>query len=451
MTDAHRFRFCVCRSSFSSARWSHLSVNLLNECRASETPYSRKTVLCLLRTSRAVFVLNRHDYVRVCTGESCTGCRHVARDTDRCSTATLRGHVIPGATTALVHFEFSSDSTLAGATRFAGDSIPEKLTETSATFPALRSPPNYPRVSWHRQYSSTIEFAGGPPAGTISGGTLNDLKPGTTYYDRVVTVVHSPFFPHQQYYYGTPAMFVTAGTPDSGSPNGVLLGATDISSTTALLHGRIHPASGATVAAFEYHYYGEYQPDPSPLLFTGEESVGSGAAWSTIEVPVSDLPPGTVVHFRIVARNPRGELRTPWKSFTTPAGLPTAKPKPATFIRPTSAVLNSELTTGNLEGSFFFEYGTSADLSDAASTPEPCGSREQRRLRLPVGLTCSGGVGRKTQMTHQVVSRIGVFANGRAWPRAVMRPIIKPSPCGVPAVPSRIGRMMLYRRLATGA
>ena len=329
------------------------------------------------------------------------------------STAKLHGTVTAGAENASVFFEFSTEPSLANPERtsdqlvpasvsptpvqaditflneattyyfrvvawndtgtisgdilsldtgFPGGTVADALSETTAQLPPLTQPPNFPRVTRHWEFVRSNTWQHSPD------GTLTNLQPGATYRYRSVTVIHQPFFPHEISQPDESRMFITAGR-GAGSPSAIHLQPSDITDRTATLRGRAHARGGAAEVYFEYSYgYFPSQGQRGPLRATSVQQLANSEAWIDVSAPVVDLPPGTVIVYRLIARNAAGETRSDEIAFVTTSGGPSATQPATSLVRPTTATLESHFTTGGFDATAFFEYSTHADFAAVAIT-----------------------------------------------------------------------------------
>jgi hypothetical protein len=151
----------------------------------------------------------------------------------------------------------------------------------------------------------------------------------------------------------------------SGSkPAVVVLGATALRSTGALLRGEVNPKDLATTYLFEYGMTTAYGRQ------TSSGAAGASIAWRPVSAPVDALQPGTTYHYRLVATNVRGSVASSDRTFTT-LGAPAGDAPPA----PDGTPLDAEDTPAPAdEDAVEPELGTSVGV-------EP--GRGQVRVREP--------------------------------------------------------------------
>ena len=167
---------------------------------------------------------------------------------------------------------------------------------------------------------------------------------------------------------------VTPPTPDPiqtrtpGAPvatTGALVAPTD---TTAVVTGTIIPMGAMT------SYWYEYGTSPSLGGKTGGQNVGSG--YVAIPTPgyLTGLSKNTTYYFRLVAENQYGRvagvqntLRTTEGTPPPVGGIPSSKTLAAVNVSRTTANLRGEVNPNKAATTYWFEYGTSANLGDTTS------------------------------------------------------------------------------------
>jgi phosphodiesterase/alkaline phosphatase D-like protein len=157
--------------------------------------------------------------------------------------------------------------------------------------------------------TSAFQSAGSGSAKVPVAISISNLEGATTYYFRL----------NAQNQFGTVngaiMNFKTPGPPAPTKPTVETRNATDVSTSTVLLHGRVNP-NGA-----ETQYWFEYSTDSllgSLLLHTTERtSVGAGSTSTSVEADVEDLTPKTNYYFRMVAENNLGLVYGERMSFKT--------------------------------------------------------------------------------------------------------------------------------------
>lgn len=96
----------------------------------------------------------------------------------------------------------------------------------------------------------------------------------------------------------------------ASSPTVATLPATNVTSTSALLHGRVTPNGRHT------QYFFSYGPTTAYGITTKARSAGRGTKPVSVKRATSGLTPGTVYHYRIVAVSPAGTVDGADQTFT---------------------------------------------------------------------------------------------------------------------------------------
>jgi phosphodiesterase/alkaline phosphatase D-like protein len=147
--------------------------------------------------------------------------------------------------------------------------------------------------------------------------TLEDLQSGTTYHYRAVGINFSGST------LGPDRTFVTTSLPGID-----LVSASDVGPTSARLHAQLAPGGSPTT----YHF--EYGTDNTYGRATQESgSIGSDTAGHPVAESVIGLEPDRAYHFRVVATNQNGTVRSGDQTFRTPVAAPTRNSKPKSCKR----------------------------------------------------------------------------------------------------------------------
>ena len=184
---------------------------------------------------------------------------------------------------------------------------PTSVTPTSARLNG-RITPNGQATSWFFEYGTTTGYGTRTPSRNAGSGTgavrvnepVTRLRTGVLYHYRLVATNASGSTAGRDRTFSTALQPVVRTDP-----------ARDVTTTTATLTGSVDPRTRATSWWFEYGTttaYGSRTPS---------RNAGSGASSRAVSAPVTGLRPGTVYHFRLVARNDAGTSRGTGLSFTT--------------------------------------------------------------------------------------------------------------------------------------
>ncbi|HEX6229052.1 MAG TPA: hypothetical protein VFZ41_06260, partial [Solirubrobacterales bacterium] len=196
-------------------------------------------------------------------------------------------------------------------------------------------------------YGKTTAEAPGDDAGSPTGltplsSTISDFEAYTTYHYRVVATNSEGTT------FGDDMTFETLPAP---LPEISGEAASNITPTSATLQADINPNRWATVYAFEYgpsSAYGETTEISSVI--------GNDQFDHSVDENISNLEPGTVYHFRVVAINFSGTAYGPDQTFVTPAA-PQIIIASASATGQSSVNLSASVNPKSSPTSVRFEYG----------------------------------------------------------------------------------------------
>jgi hypothetical protein len=208
------------------------------------------------------------------------------------------------------------------------------VTETKATLNGSVNPEGQ-ATSYYFEYGSTESY--GAMTGELSAGsgstsqefhfTWTGLSPNTTYYFQLVAVYGAGKTKAE----GGKMTFKTAAPP--GAPTASTQPATGATETEATLNGTFNPDGKLTKSFFEWGtstVYGQTTEESS----ASEDHVNHPALAKLIK-----LAPGTVYHFRVVAKNTSSEIAYgadhEFKTLPSPTTTTTTTPPPTTTTTPT--------------------------------------------------------------------------------------------------------------------
>jgi phosphodiesterase/alkaline phosphatase D-like protein len=203
----------------------------------------------------------------------------------------------------------------AGAAPTASTDAATAIARTAATLNGSVDPNNAQTTYWF-EYGSTQNFGNVSAFGAAGNGTnaltvttpVTSLSPQTKYYYRL----------NAQNNYGTISgttqSFTTSGPAVSGLPTVSTTAATNVSTSTATLSGRVNPHNIASSYWFEY----STSPQMSDILGTvAATQTLPGEVTTDVTGAVKGLSKGTKYYFRLVVRNPLGTVSGDPASFTT--------------------------------------------------------------------------------------------------------------------------------------
>ncbi len=159
------------------------------------------------------------------------------------------------------------------------------------------------------------------------------------------------------------ALYAQAPTVTTGTP------ATNIQTDQADVSGTVNANGVSTTAYFEYGL---------TVAYGGTMPVNEGTITGSSDTPVTatlyELSADTTYHYRLVATNANGTTEGADQTFTTLGLPPGALTNEATLVTPTTARLNSSISTRDLDTTVVFQYGTTVAYGtqvDAWLTPIP--------------------------------------------------------------------------------
>jgi hypothetical protein len=226
---------------------------------------------------------------------------------------------VPGLTRGrLYHFRLVATSD-AGTSRgadqtFSTSGAPAVVTDAASSIAPTsarlngRVTPSGQATSWHFEYGTSRSYgsrtavrnAGSGTAAVRVAESLTRLRTRTTYHYRLVATNPSGTT------FGSDRSFRTSLPPAVRTAP-----AQDVRATTATLTGSTDPRGRATTWWFEYGASTRYGSR------TSSQSAGSSVVDRTVTAPVAGLTPGTVYHYRLVARSDAGTSRGADVTFTT--------------------------------------------------------------------------------------------------------------------------------------
>jgi len=241
--------------------------------------------------------------------------------------------------------------------------------------------PNGGATSYWFEYGTTTAYGqqtAAASAGSASASSpvqveLTGLAPATSYHYRLVA----------QNSGGTSVGANRQVTMPSPIPLATSGNAAFVTSSGALLQGSVNPNGEATSYWFEYgatSAYGHVTPSAS---------AGSGFTDVSVGASLSELPPETTYHFRLVAQSAGGTSVGADREFTTRSAPPLASTGSASSLTSSGALLAGSVNPNGGATSYWFEYGTEAfygtqtPSTSAGSGSEPVAVAAQLTGLLP--------------------------------------------------------------------
>jgi hypothetical protein len=145
---------------------------------------------------------------------------------------------------------------------------------------------------------------------------------------------------------------------------------TNVTDTTAVLHGTVNPNGSATTYYFQWGLTTAYG------LQSTAHPAGHGTKADAVRTTARGLVPGTVYHYRLVATNGAGTAVGTDHKFTTAGHPPPAVATgPATEVGKNSATVTGVISPNRQTTSYYFQYGTSTSYgSQTPVATVPAGS-----------------------------------------------------------------------------
>ena len=140
--------------------------------------------------------------------------------------------------------------------------------------------------------------------------------------------------------------------------------ATIVGQNLATLNGTVNPNGFATEVWFEYGT----NPTLASYDNTATQNFGSGTIMRPVNMPLTDLTPGTTYYFRLVASSVNGWVEGNISSFTTHNFPPAVTTGDPTSITLTGATLNGTVNPNGAATVAWFEYGPDPNLSSITVT-----------------------------------------------------------------------------------
>lgn len=319
--------------------------------------------------------------------------------------------------------------TLASSPGVGSPSV-SSASSTGATLEAQVNPNNQ-ETTFTFEYATSKAALGTAGATKLPSGTLSGfgnqtasaptgvLTPGTPYFYRVIA--ENAQSKTEGKAVEVAGEFATVATPHTE-------GATAVTATTAVLHGKLTPLNLAVEAeySFVYRVGGECAGENGTL----PAKAGKGSGSKTVEESVTGLQPGVAYSVCLVSINPFGsevDPASPPVSFTTPAAGPTIETgsEKTSAVTPYEATLEANVNPDNQKTTYSFEYSTSQSggkLSGSIVTLKGENALEgygEQRASVVTGKVLTAGTTyhfrvRGENAAHETVEGAGEFATSVA-------------------------------------
>jgi len=159
-------------------------------------------------------------------------------------------------------------------------------------------------------------------------------------------------------------IFFISTTCKKDQPESQTQPATNLSKTGVTLKGTVNPNGLSTTVTFEYGTTTSYDSS-----VTAAQSPVTGDGISNVSADISGLTIGTIYYYRVKAENSHWTVYSSYNEFEY--GYP---PSVTTLgvanVKTCSATLNGSVNPGGLPTTVTFEYGTSTDYGQQATTEE---------------------------------------------------------------------------------
>ncbi len=238
------------------------------------------------------------------------------------------------------------------------------ITETEATLKGTINPSGQ-ATSYFFQYGTTATYgtdtteqsAGADGTGHAVSASIGALTPGVLYHYRLVAT----FASGQSSIQGADRTFTTL-TP-AGAPTATTGQASAITETGATIAGTVNPGGQATTYSFQYGLTTAYG------LSTPELSAGADRSAHAVMAPLTELAPGTIYHYELIAHNTSGPAAGVDHTFTTaspPSPVGETPPQPST---PGSSATQSTPSLGTPDLNAFVPIAPTGPALELGSSP----------------------------------------------------------------------------------
>jgi phosphodiesterase/alkaline phosphatase D-like protein len=187
-----------------------------------------------------------------------------------------------------------------------------------------------------------------------------------------------------------------AGVAVAASSPSVATGSTsNVTDASAVLHGSVNPNGRATTYYFQWGLTNVYGVDSIA------HSAGHGSKPVSVTAAATDLIPGTVYHYRLVATNGSGLTVGADRTFKTAGNPPPyVATGPPAQVATNSATMTAVINPNKQTTTYYFQYGIlDSFLSQTATATVPAGAAP-----VTVALTVQG-LEARTIFDYRVVAQ----------------------------------------------
>jgi hypothetical protein len=166
------------------------------------------------------------------------------------------------------------------------------------------------------------------------------------------------------------------GPPVIVKPEAITNPATAVARNEATLNGEVDPAGGTGITECKFQW-GPTTAYANSAACVPAASVGSpiiSATGVSAVIPSASLTPGTLYHFRMLAKNSEGTTVGADRTFTTIPAVKETVTGAATSITQNSATLNGSFNADSIATTYYFEYGPTTSYGTKVPLPAPPGA-----------------------------------------------------------------------------
>jgi hypothetical protein len=209
----------------------------------------------------------------------------------------------------------------------------------------------YGLTTSYGSYSATNSLAATNGVLSVSN-LISNLSPATTWHFQLVAGNSA----------GTNTGSDLTLTTGAAAPFATTMAASAITSTNAALNGTVNPNGATTTAYFRYGLttsYGNY---------SATNSLGATNVALSVSNLISNLTPGTLYHYQLIASNSVGTITGADFTVTSSPTLATPTTLAASSITATNAMLNGTVNPNGASTKAWFRYGLTTSYGSFSAT-----------------------------------------------------------------------------------